>query len=89
MHELTKKGLHVESQVYVPIDYDGIRLKGGLRLNLLVERKVVVELKTVEVLIPVHKSQLLTYLKLTGYRLGLLINFDAGIFKDGIKRVIL
>jgi GxxExxY protein len=75
--------------VYVPIDYDGVRLKGGLRLDLLVERKVVIELKTVEVLMPVHKSQLLTYLKLTGYRLGLLINFDSGIFKDGIKRVIL
>jgi GxxExxY protein len=89
IHELTKKGLLVESQIYVPIDYDGVRLKGGLRLDLLVEKKVVGELKTVEVLMPVHKAQLLTYLKLTGHRLGLLINFDAGIFKDGIKRVIL
>jgi len=89
IHELTTKGLHVESQVYVPIDYDGVRLKEGLRLDILVEKKVVIELKTVDVLMPVHKSQLLTYLKLTGHRLGLLINFNAGIFKDGIKRVIL
>ena len=89
IHELNKKGLRVESQVYVPIDYDGVRLKGGLRLDILVEKKVVIELKTVDVLMPVHKSQLLTYLKLTGHRLGLLINFNSGIFKDGIKRVIL
>ncbi len=64
-------------------------LYGGFRLDLLVEQSVVVELKAVEALIPVHKAQLLTYLKLSGYRLGLLINFNVPLIKDGIQRLIL
>jgi len=89
MHELTKRGLRVERQVPVPIDYDGIRLDGSLRLDLLVESCLVVELKAVEELLPVHKAQMLTYLKLTGRRLGLLINFNVPLIRDGIKRIAL
>ncbi|MCX6617115.1 MAG: GxxExxY protein [Acidobacteria bacterium] len=89
MHELTKRGLRVERQVPVPIDYDGIRLDGGLRLDLLVESCLVVELKAVEELLPVHKAQVLTYLKLTGRRLGLPINFNVPLIRDGIKRLAL
>jgi GxxExxY protein len=89
VHELAKRGLKVERQVTLPVIYDGIRLDGGLRLDLVVEKCLVVELKTVEAILPVHKAQLLTYLKLSDYRLGLLINFNVALIKQGIQRVIL
>jgi GxxExxY protein len=89
LHELMKRRLHVERQLEIPISYDGMQLDMGLRLDLLVSRCLIVELKSVEDVLPIHKAQLLTYLKLTGYRLGLLINFNVPLLKNGIKRVIL
>jgi GxxExxY protein len=88
-HELKKKKLKVERQVEVPVNYDGIKFDTGFRIDLLVEDHLIVELKAVEVILPVHEAQLLTYLKLCQKRLGLLINFNVPILKEGIKRVIL
>ena len=88
-HELRKRGLTVARQVLLPIEYDGIRLDAGLRLDLLIEDCVIVEVKAVEALLPVHKAQVLTYLKLTGHRLGLLINFNVPLIRNGIKRIAL
>ena len=88
-HELRKRRLEVERQVSLPVVYDGAELDAGLRLDLLVGHRVVVELKAVEVLLPVHKAQVLTYLKLTGHRLGLLINFNVPLIRDGIQRIVL
>ena len=79
----------MERQVALPVQYDGITLEVGLRLDLLVSRCLVVELKAVETLLPVHEAQVLTYLKLTDYRLGLLINFNVPLIRDGIKRIAL
>jgi GxxExxY protein len=73
----------------LPIIYDGIKLESGLRIDVVVEDQVIVELKAVETTIPLYEAQLLTYLKLTGKRLGLLINFNIPLLKDGIKRIIL
>jgi GxxExxY protein len=88
-HELGKRGLKFQSQVAFPIIYDGLRLDAGLRTDLLVENELVVEIKAVETMQPVFEAQLLTYLKLTHKRLGLLINFNVPRIKDGIKRIIL
>ena len=88
-YELTKRGIPFQAQVFLPVVYDGQTLDAGLRLDLLVAECVIVEIKAVEKLIPVHTAQLLTYLKLTHLRLGLLINFGASLLKDGIKRVVL
>jgi GxxExxY protein len=88
-YELGKRGLKVEREVKLPIIYDGVRLEAGLRLDLVVESCIVIESKSVEKLLPVFDAQLLTYLKLTGYSLGFLVNFNVALIKDGIKRVIL
>ena len=88
-YELQKRGVAVETQVPLPVIYDGTRLDAGLRLDMLVEKQLIVELKSVEKWNPVYEAQLLTYLKLTGHRLGLLINFNVPLIKDGIKRIIL
>lgn len=88
IREITKRGLKVERQVRVPIVYDGEPLDAELRLDLLVAGHLVVEIKAVEQLTPLHSAQLLTYLKLTNHQLGLLINFNVVLIKDGIKRVI-
>lgn len=88
-HELDKLGLKVERQIQLPVIYDGITLDAGMRLDLWIERKLIVEVKAVESLLPVHQAQLMTYLKLTENRLGLLINFNVTLFKNGVKRVIL
>ncbi len=88
-HELTKRDLKVERQVVLPIIYDSLRLDAGLRLDVVVADCVVVELKAVESLLPVHRAQLLTYLKLSGYRLGLIINFNVAVIKNGIVRMAL
>ena len=88
-HELKKRGLKVERQVTLPVVYDEVRLEAGLRIDLLVGDCVLVELKAVEALLPVHKAQVLTYLKLTGFRLGLLINFNVPLVRDGVTRVAL
>ncbi|MDO4311235.1 MAG: GxxExxY protein [Prevotella sp.] len=84
--ELEQRGLHVETQVNVPVIYKGVDTKKHFRLDMLIEDEIVVELKAVDVLLPVHEVQLVTYLKLTDKRLGLLINFNVPILKDGIKR---
>lgn len=89
LHELQKRGLKTERQVLLPVVYDGLRLDSGLRLDLVVENRVVVELKAVDMLLPVHKAQMLTYLKLSGHRLGLLVNFNSVLIKDGIHRTAL
>ena len=88
-YELRKRGLDVKVEVPLPVVYEDVRLDAGYRLDLLVNDSVVVELKSVEKLIPLHDAQLLTYLKLTGYRLGILINFNTKLIKDGIKRIVL
>lgn len=88
-YELEKRGLTVKRQVPVPIQYDDIRLDEGLRLDLLVGNSLVVELKAVEKLLPIHEAQILTYLKLSKRRLGLLINFNVPLIKNGIRRLVL
>ena len=87
--ELIKRGLRVDRQLEVPVSYDGERLDTGFRLDLLVDEKVIIEVKAVESLASVHQAQLLTYLKLSGKRLGLLINFNVPIIRQGIKRIVL
>ena len=88
-HQLRKAGYLVARQVDIPIQYDGITFDEGLRLDLLVEQKVIVEIKAVETVNPVWQAQILSHLKLTGLRLGYIINFDVPMIKDGIKRIIL
>jgi GxxExxY protein len=87
-YELKKKGLTPERQKPMPILYDNIRFDEAFRSDLIVNGKVIVELKSVEALLPVHAKQLLTQLRLSGLKLGLLINFGAAHLKNGIKRVI-
>ena len=88
IYELKKKGLKVEQQVLLPIVYDELHLENALRIDILVENCIVIELKAVEVTLPVHKFQVLTYLKLSGHRLGFLINFNVPFIKEGIKRLV-
>jgi GxxExxY protein len=88
-YEISKRGLKVLRQVKVPILYDGVQLDADLRLDLLVEDLVIVDVKSVERMIPLFDAQCLTYLKLTGKRLCLLINFNVPLIKDGIKRIVL
>jgi GxxExxY protein len=87
--ELKDKNITVETEVQIPIRYKHHTVDANVRIDMLVENTVIVELKSVEQLLPVHKAQLLTYLKLTNKRLGLLINFNVDLIKDGVKRVIL
>ena len=88
IHELRGMGLKFESQIALPIVYNGITVESGLRLDVFVEKCVIIEIKAVEIIIPIHKAQLLTYLKLSGIRLGLLINFNVIHLRDGIYRVV-
>lgn len=85
-HEMTKAGLQVQRQVPLPVVYDGIKLDASYFLDLVVEDTVILELKAVEHLLPIHEAQLLTYLKLADKRLGPLINFNVSLLKNGIKR---
>jgi GxxExxY protein len=87
-HELIKRGLKVTSEVPVPVVYEGIKLEVGYKLDLLVEDTVVIELKAVEALAPIHQAQIISYLKLAGKPIGLLINFHSLHLKDGIKRFV-
>lgn len=87
-YELQKSGLLIEKQKPMPLIYDDIKLDIGYRIDLLVERKVVVEIKSVESLNEIHIAQVLTYLKLSNCKLGLLINFNSVLFKNGVKRLI-
>jgi GxxExxY protein len=87
-YELNKCGLFVEKQKALPLVYEDVKLDTGYRIDLLVENKLIIEVKSVEALDEVHKAQILTYLKLSGCKLGLLINFNTVLFKEGIKRFI-
>jgi GxxExxY protein len=87
-HELRKRGLNADRQVAIPIEYEGVKFEEGFRADLIVDDKVIVEVKTVQSLNPAHKKQLLTYLRLTDRRLGLLINFAEALIRDGITRVV-
>jgi len=88
-HELSKRNLNYKRQVAIPIIYDGIKLDEGFRLDVLVDDLVICELKAVDEMNPVWEAQLLSYLRLTGKRLGFLINFNVPRIKDGIKRMII
>lgn len=87
-YELAERGLKVERQKALPVIYRGIQLDCGYRIDLFVEEKVIVELKTVERLEPIHEAQLLSYLKLSECTVGLLINFNVMLLRDGIKRIV-
>ena len=89
VYELIQMGLSVKQQLMILIKYKDIKLKTKYRLDLLIDDKVIIELKSVEKLTPVHEAQLITYLKLTGYRVGLLINFNETLLTNGIMRRIL
>jgi GxxExxY protein len=87
-YELRKRGLHVAHQRPLPVIYEEVRMNVGFRPDLIVEGKVIIEVKSVEAIAPVHTKQLLTYLRLADKRLGLLINFGGALIKDGIRRVV-
>ena len=87
-YELKERGLSVDRQVSIPIEYHGIKFDEGFRVDILVENKVIIELKSVESVNKAHKKQVLTYLRLTGHKLGYLLNFGEAFMKDGISRII-
>ena len=87
-YELRKRGLRVVRQKPIPVVYEEVQLEEGFRADLVIEDKVIIELKSVEAIAPVHKKQVLTYLRLSNLRLGLLINFGEALIKDGISRVV-
>jgi GxxExxY protein len=88
-HDLSKRGLRAETEVVLPVNYDGVTIDVGYRIDLLVEDAVIVELKTATKLLPIHHAQLLSYLRLSNRRLGLLINFNVYRLVDGVKRMVL
>jgi GxxExxY protein len=88
MYELHKRGLHCVRQESIPLVYDSLHLETAFRADIVVERSVILELKSVELLLPVHRKQLLTYLRLSGFRLGLLINFNVPLLRDGFVRIV-
>ena len=87
-YELGSRGLRAQRQILVPLRYKGLDLKTGIRLDLLVEDRVILEVKSVEQLHDIHRAQLLTYLKLTHTRLGLLLNFNVKYLRDGMRRIV-
>lgn len=86
-HELSLRELRFRRQIEIPIEYKGLKLDAGYRIDLIVEEKMVVELKSVERLLPIHEAQLLTYLKLSGMKTGLLLNVNEEVLRKGIKRL--
>ena len=86
--ELRRTELHVERQVGIPVAYGDVRMDAGFRLDILVERSVIIEVKSIDALASIHSAQILTYLRLSGARLGYLINFGAPTIKEGIRRII-
>ncbi len=88
-YELKAKGIAFGRQVALPVVYKSVKLDCGYRMDLVVDDRLVVELKTVEKILPIHEAQLLTYLRLSGIRTGLLLNFNTSVLKDGIKRMVL
>jgi len=87
-YEIARQGFAVERQKELPVKYRNVKLDCGYRIDLLVERKVIIEIKAIDKLAPIHTAQLLSYLKLSGCRVGLLINFNVKVLKDGIRRLI-
>lgn len=87
-YELKKVGYRCEKEVGIPVQYEDVKLDLGFRADLIVENLVIIELKAVEKVLPVHLKQLMTYLRLTGMKLGLLVNFNVNLIKDGIERVV-
>ena len=87
-HELQARGVIVERQVPLPVFYEGMRLEAGYRVDLLVEKSVIVEVKAVDALSRIHQAQMLTYLKLSGCHIGFLMNFNVELFKQGLKRMV-
>jgi GxxExxY protein len=87
-HELIKRGLNIERQKGIPVVYENLKMELGFRADIIVENKVIIELKSIDAIAPVHSKQLLTYLKLSGLKLGLLVNFNEALIKDGIKRIV-
>ena len=87
-YELHKRGLHVDTEVLLPIVYDGQQIDAGYRIDMLVEGCVIIENKAVDQMLPIHQAQLLTYLKLRDCRLGFLLNWNVRLMKDGIKRMV-
>ena len=88
LYELEKQGLAVQRQVLIPLRYEDLRIDNGYRVDLLVENRVVVELKALETILPVHRAQLLSYLRLGGFKLGYLLNFNVARMRDGIVRLV-
>lgn len=88
-HELFLRGLNFERQRPLPLEYKGINLDCGYRMDIVVEEKVILELKVVDTIAPIHEAQLLTYMRLSGIKIGLIINFNTPVLKDGIKRLVL
>jgi len=86
--ELNKRGLETERQKAMPVIYEGLKMELGFRADIIVENKVILELKSLEILAPVHSKQLLTYLRISGMKLGLLINFGEALKKNGIHRIV-
>ncbi|MCB9170535.1 MAG: GxxExxY protein [Flavobacteriales bacterium] len=86
--ELGERGLQVETQVALPLAFKGVRLDAGYRIDIWLERRLIIEVRSVEALHPIHTAQLLTYLKLTGNRLGLLVNFNEKLVRNGIRRLV-
>ena len=86
--ELERRGYAVKRQVTVPVFYEGLKIDAGYRMDLVVGGSVIVEVKSVGSLVPLHHAQVLTYLKLSGFRLGFLMNFNVALFKDGLKRFV-
>jgi len=89
VYELVQSGLKVESQKPLPVSYRSVHIDCGYRIDLLVEDEVILELKSIEKLEPIHEAQILSYLKLSGYKIGLLINFNVSLLKNGIRRFVL
>lgn len=87
-YELRKKGFDVTVEQAIPVVYEEVKLEVGFRADLIVERKVIIEVKSIEAIAPVHSKKLLTYLRLANVKLGLLLNFNVALMKDGIKRVV-
>ncbi|MDD5450979.1 MAG: GxxExxY protein [Desulfovibrionales bacterium] len=88
VYELKNTGLKVENQCLLPVSYEGVQVDAGYRIDILVEDKIILELKSVDQIAPIHEAQLLTYLKLSGCKLGFLLNFNVTLLKDGIKRMV-
>lgn len=87
-YRLIKRGSHIQKQMAIPVFYEEIKMEVGFGADLIVENRVIVEVKSIEMIAPVHFKQVLTYLKLTGLKVGLLINFNEALLKDGVKRIV-